>query len=89
MYSDRFASPAGVAVQGLPLQKMDGFIHISSPPGFLGHCMENLLWDQKFWLSSLEEDIEIKVSVQEDTLHLIYKGILMQEGTKEFCGIQV
>ncbi|KAL6118873.1 sh3tc1 [Pungitius sinensis] len=49
--------------------------------GFLGHCMENLLWDPKFWLSSLEEDIAIKVSVQEDTLHLIYKGILMQEGS--------
>ncbi|XP_029310927.1 SH3 domain and tetratricopeptide repeat-containing protein 1 [Cottoperca gobio] len=49
--------------------------------GFLGRCMENLLFDQKFWLSSLEEDIAIEVSIQEDTLNLIYKGILMQEGS--------
>ena len=28
----------------------------------------------------MEEDITIKVSVQEDKLNLIYKGILMQEG---------
>ncbi|XP_054457611.1 SH3 domain and tetratricopeptide repeat-containing protein 1 isoform X2 [Anoplopoma fimbria] len=49
--------------------------------GFLGQCMENLLWDQKFWLSSLEDDIAIEVSLQEDTLNLIYKGILMQEGS--------
>ncbi|XP_067435120.1 SH3 domain and tetratricopeptide repeat-containing protein 1 [Thunnus thynnus] len=49
--------------------------------GFLGQCMENLLLDEKFWLSSLEEDIAIKVSIQEDTLNLLYKGILMQEGS--------
>ncbi|XP_078132632.1 SH3 domain and tetratricopeptide repeat-containing protein 1 [Sander vitreus] len=49
--------------------------------GFLGHCMENLLLDQKFWLTSLEEDIAIEVSIQEDTLNLMYKGILMQEGS--------
>lgn len=42
--------------------------------------MENLLFDQKLWLSSLEEDVAIEVSIQEDTLNLIYKGILMQEG---------
>ncbi|XP_035531259.1 SH3 domain and tetratricopeptide repeat-containing protein 1 [Morone saxatilis] len=49
--------------------------------GFLGQCMENLLLDQKFWLSSLEEDVAIEVSIQEDTLNLMYKGILMQEGS--------
>ncbi|KAM7365951.1 hypothetical protein PAMP_015427 [Pampus punctatissimus] len=49
--------------------------------GFLGQCMENLLVDQKFWLSSLEEDISIEVSIQEETLNLLYKGILMQEGS--------
>ncbi|XP_049424759.1 SH3 domain and tetratricopeptide repeat-containing protein 1 [Epinephelus fuscoguttatus] len=49
--------------------------------GFLGRCMENLLLDQKFWLNSLEEDIAIEVSIQEETLNLIYKGILMQEGS--------
>lgn len=42
--------------------------------------MENLLLDQKFWLSSLGDDIAIDVSIQEETLDLIYKGILMQEG---------
>ncbi|XP_036968163.1 SH3 domain and tetratricopeptide repeat-containing protein 1 isoform X2 [Acanthopagrus latus] len=49
--------------------------------GFLGQCLENLLFDHKYWLSFLEEDITIKVSVQEDKLNLIYKGILMQEGS--------
>ncbi|XP_035459634.2 SH3 domain and tetratricopeptide repeat-containing protein 1 isoform X1 [Scophthalmus maximus] len=49
--------------------------------GFLGHCMENLLFDEKFWLSSLEENFAIEVSIQEETLNLIYKGILMQEGS--------
>ncbi|KAF1380355.1 hypothetical protein PFLUV_G00162800 [Perca fluviatilis] len=49
--------------------------------GFLGRCMENLLLDQKFWLTSLEEDIAIEVSIQDDTLNLMYKGILMQEGS--------
>ncbi|XP_070710422.1 SH3 domain and tetratricopeptide repeat-containing protein 1 [Pempheris klunzingeri] len=51
--------------------------------GFLGQCMENLLLDQSdtLWLNSLEEDIAIEVSIQEDTLNLIYKGILMQEGS--------
>lgn len=42
--------------------------------------MENLLLDQKFWLTSLEEHIAIEVSIQEEILNLIYKGILMQEG---------
>ncbi|GLD66657.1 SH3 domain and tetratricopeptide repeat-containing protein 1-like protein, partial [Lates japonicus] len=49
--------------------------------GFLGECMENLLLDQKFWLSSLGDDIAIDVSIQEETLNLIYKGILLQEGS--------
>ncbi len=52
-----------------------------SPPGFLSQCLENLLFDSKFWLSSLEEDVTIKVSIEKETLNLIYKGILMQEGT--------
>uniref|UniRef100_H2RS50 SH3 domain and tetratricopeptide repeats 1 n=1 Tax=Takifugu rubripes TaxID=31033 RepID=H2RS50_TAKRU len=29
--------------------------------GFLSHCLENLLLDQKFWLMSLEEDVAIEV----------------------------
>ncbi|XP_040887055.1 SH3 domain and tetratricopeptide repeat-containing protein 1 isoform X2 [Toxotes jaculatrix] len=49
--------------------------------GFLGQCMESLLLDQEFWLSSLEEKVAVEVSIQEETLHLIYKGILMQEGS--------
>nr|XP_020450570.1 SH3 domain and tetratricopeptide repeat-containing protein 1 isoform X2 [Monopterus albus] len=49
--------------------------------GFLGQCMENLLLDQKFWLSSLEEKVAIEVSIEEETVNLIYKGILMQEGS--------
>lgn len=69
-----------------PVQNLKGLFHLItfiltlSPPGFLSQCMENLLFDQKFWLSSLEEDIAIEVSIQDDTLNLIYKGILMQEG---------
>ncbi|XP_076581787.1 SH3 domain and tetratricopeptide repeat-containing protein 1 [Chaetodon auriga] len=49
--------------------------------GVLGQCLENLLFDQKVWLGSLEKDISIEVSIKEDTLNLIYKGILMQEGS--------
>ncbi|KAG7461870.1 hypothetical protein MATL_G00195720 [Megalops atlanticus] len=50
--------------------------------GFLGQCMENLLLDQVFWLNSLEQDdAGIEVSIQEETLNLMYKGILMQEGS--------
>uniref|UniRef100_A0A3B4XHE1 SH3 domain and tetratricopeptide repeats 1 n=1 Tax=Seriola lalandi dorsalis TaxID=1841481 RepID=A0A3B4XHE1_SERLL len=44
-------------------------------------CMESLLLDQTFWLSSLEDDVAIEVSIQEETLNLIYKRILMQEGS--------
>lgn len=50
-------------------------------PGFLGQCMENLLLDQDFWLSSLDQEyFAIEISIQEETLNLMYKGILMQEG---------
>ncbi|RVE60241.1 hypothetical protein OJAV_G00178970 [Oryzias javanicus] len=49
--------------------------------GFLGHCLEDLLLDEKVWLSSLEEDVAIEVSIQEEALNLFYKGILMQEGS--------
>lgn len=66
-----------------PISKMNGFISATSsapPPGFLSQCMENLLFDHKFWLSSLEEHYAIEVTIQEDALNLIYKGILMQEG---------
>ncbi|XP_071334259.1 SH3 domain and tetratricopeptide repeat-containing protein 1 [Trachinotus anak] len=49
--------------------------------GFLGQCMESLLLDQTFWLSPPEDDVAIEVSIQEETLSLIYKRILMQEGS--------
>uniref|UniRef100_A0A3Q3G6E1 SH3 domain and tetratricopeptide repeats 1 n=1 Tax=Labrus bergylta TaxID=56723 RepID=A0A3Q3G6E1_9LABR len=49
--------------------------------GFLGLCLENLLLEQKFWLRSLEDDVSVEVSVEEETLNLMYRGILMQEGT--------
>ena len=49
--------------------------------GFLDQCMESLLFDQKFWINSLDRDnLGIDVSVPEDTLHLMFKGLLMQEG---------
>ncbi|KAG9346946.1 hypothetical protein JZ751_005873 [Albula glossodonta] len=50
--------------------------------GFLGQCMENLLLDQEFWLNSVDQhEAAIEVSVPEETLNLMYKGILMQEGS--------
>uniref|UniRef100_A0A3P9MDM6 SH3 domain and tetratricopeptide repeats 1 n=1 Tax=Oryzias latipes TaxID=8090 RepID=A0A3P9MDM6_ORYLA len=49
--------------------------------GFLGHCLEDLLLDEKVWLSSLEEDVGVEVSIQEEALNLFHKGILMQEGS--------
>nr|XP_023665175.1 SH3 domain and tetratricopeptide repeat-containing protein 1 [Paramormyrops kingsleyae] len=56
--------------------------HTHYTMGFLGHCMENLLLDQDFWLSSLEqENAGIEAVVQEEMLNLLYKGILIQEGS--------
>ncbi|XP_019204412.1 SH3 domain and tetratricopeptide repeat-containing protein 1 isoform X4 [Oreochromis niloticus] len=49
--------------------------------GFLRHCMENLLLDQMFWLSSLKDDFAVEVTIQEETLNLFYRGILLQEGS--------
>ncbi|XP_072315006.1 SH3 domain and tetratricopeptide repeat-containing protein 1 [Eucyclogobius newberryi] len=49
--------------------------------GFLGHCLENVLFDPKLWLQSVEEDVSAEISFQQDTLNLIFKGILMQEGS--------
>ncbi|KAK1175243.1 SH3 domain and tetratricopeptide repeat-containing protein 1 isoform X1 [Acipenser oxyrinchus oxyrinchus] len=50
--------------------------------GFVGHCMENLLLDQAFWLQHLdEEDAWINVLIDEESLSSMYRGIMMQEGT--------
>ncbi|MGH0155241.1 UNVERIFIED_CONTAM: hypothetical protein FKN15_028948 [Acipenser sinensis] len=49
--------------------------------GFVGHCMENLLLDQAFWLHHLdEEDAWINVLIDEESLSSMYRGIMMQEG---------
>ncbi|KAJ0055765.1 hypothetical protein NL108_011380, partial [Boleophthalmus pectinirostris] len=49
--------------------------------GFLGHCLENVLFDPKLWLQSVEKDVSAEITFQQDTLNLIYKGILMHEGS--------
>ncbi|XP_072543726.1 SH3 domain and tetratricopeptide repeat-containing protein 1 [Salminus brasiliensis] len=50
--------------------------------GFLGQSLENLLLDQEFWLNTLDhEHSGIEVSFREETLHLMYKNFLMQEGS--------
>ncbi|XP_067847445.1 SH3 domain and tetratricopeptide repeat-containing protein 1 isoform X3 [Heptranchias perlo] len=49
--------------------------------GFVGHCMENLLLDQGFWLNCLdEEDVRIEVQISEDSLKIMSRGLLLQEG---------
>ncbi|XP_069833470.1 SH3 domain and tetratricopeptide repeat-containing protein 1 isoform X2 [Dendropsophus ebraccatus] len=49
--------------------------------GFLNHCMENIFLDQSFWLTSPEEeDAGIQVLLNEGSLSLIYKSLLMEEG---------
>ncbi|XP_062372121.1 SH3 domain and tetratricopeptide repeat-containing protein 1 isoform X1 [Sardina pilchardus] len=50
--------------------------------GLLGQCMEILLLDQDFWLNSLDqEDAGIEISIREETMNHMYRGILMQEGS--------
>ncbi|XP_042324116.1 SH3 domain and tetratricopeptide repeat-containing protein 1 isoform X3 [Sceloporus undulatus] len=49
--------------------------------GFLNHCLENLLLDDHFWLSSSEEAVGIDVHLNEDCLDRIYRDLLVQEGT--------
>ncbi|XP_053113456.1 SH3 domain and tetratricopeptide repeat-containing protein 1 isoform X2 [Hemicordylus capensis] len=49
--------------------------------GFVNHCMENLLLDNYFWLSSQEEAVGIDVHLDEECLDLIYRDLLIQEGT--------
>uniref|UniRef100_A0A7M4E579 SH3 domain and tetratricopeptide repeats 1 n=1 Tax=Crocodylus porosus TaxID=8502 RepID=A0A7M4E579_CROPO len=61
--------------------------------GFVNHCMENLLLNQSFWLSSQEknngkqEEARIEVSINEESLNLMYRDLLIQEvpkGNKSF-----
>ncbi|OWK59970.1 SH3 domain and tetratricopeptide repeat-containing protein 1 [Lonchura striata] len=50
--------------------------------GFINHCMENLFLDQSFWLySQEEEDTGIEVCINEKSLHLMYRSLLVQEGS--------
>ncbi|XP_013815386.2 SH3 domain and tetratricopeptide repeat-containing protein 1 [Apteryx mantelli] len=49
--------------------------------GFINHCMENLLLDQSFWLCSQEEEeTGIEVCINENSLNLMYRSLLVQEG---------
>uniref|UniRef100_A0A8C6VL22 Uncharacterized protein n=1 Tax=Naja naja TaxID=35670 RepID=A0A8C6VL22_NAJNA len=52
--------------------------------GFLNPCLETLLLDDSFWLSSPEEAAGIEVFLDESALHRIYRGLLIQEGTGGF-----
>uniref|UniRef100_A0A8C5LKU1 SH3 domain and tetratricopeptide repeats 1 n=1 Tax=Leptobrachium leishanense TaxID=445787 RepID=A0A8C5LKU1_9ANUR len=50
--------------------------------GFLNHCMENIFLHQLFWLLSPEEEAAgINVSIDEESLNLIYRNLLLEEGT--------
>nr|XP_009489820.1 PREDICTED: SH3 domain and tetratricopeptide repeat-containing protein 1 [Pelecanus crispus] len=49
--------------------------------GFINHCMENLFLDQSFWLySQEEEETGIEVCINEKSLNLMYRSMLVQEG---------
>ncbi|XP_062430542.1 SH3 domain and tetratricopeptide repeat-containing protein 1 [Rhea pennata] len=49
--------------------------------GFINHCMENLFLDQSFWLySQEEEETGIEVCINENSLYLMYRSLLVQEG---------
>uniref|UniRef100_A0A663LK96 SH3 domain and tetratricopeptide repeats 1 n=1 Tax=Athene cunicularia TaxID=194338 RepID=A0A663LK96_ATHCN len=49
--------------------------------GFINHCMENLFLDQSFWLySQEEEETGIEVYINEKSLNLMYRSLLVQEG---------
>ncbi|XP_009684499.2 SH3 domain and tetratricopeptide repeat-containing protein 1 [Struthio camelus] len=49
--------------------------------GFINHCMENLFLDQSFWLySQEEEEAGIEVCINEKSLNLMYRSLLVQEG---------
>ncbi|XP_037364885.1 SH3 domain and tetratricopeptide repeat-containing protein 2 isoform X2 [Talpa occidentalis] len=49
--------------------------------GYVSACLEHLLFDHQYWLSSrLVEDTELQVSVDDKHLEAIYLGLLLQEG---------
>uniref|UniRef100_A0A8C9ERK2 SH3 domain and tetratricopeptide repeats 1 n=1 Tax=Pavo cristatus TaxID=9049 RepID=A0A8C9ERK2_PAVCR len=52
--------------------------------GFVNHCMENLFLDQSFWLySQEEEETGIEVCINEKSLNLMYRSLLVQEGKED------
>lgn len=54
------------------------------PLGFVNHCMENLFLDQSFWLySQEEEETGIEVCINEKSLNLMYRSLLVQEGKED------
>lgn len=58
-----------------------------SSPGFLSLCLETLLLEPESWLTSWEEEARVEVRVPEETLRLVYRGLLLQEGrpSSTFC----
>ncbi|NXY79652.1 S3TC2 protein, partial [Glareola pratincola] len=49
--------------------------------GYVGRCLEQLLFGQDHWLNcALMEDTEIRVTVDKDGLATIYRALLLQEG---------
>lgn len=49
--------------------------------GYVGTCLEQLLFAQEFWLDcALVEDTELRVTVDEEHLATIYMDLLLQEG---------
>lgn len=49
--------------------------------GYVGTCLEQLLFGQEFWLDcALVEDTELRVTVDEEHLATIYMDLLLQEG---------
>lgn len=49
--------------------------------GYVGSCLEQLLFAPEFWLDcALVEDTELRVTVDEEHLATIYMDLLLQEG---------
>lgn len=49
--------------------------------GYVGSCLEQLLFAQEFWLDcALVEDTELRVTMDEEHLATIYMDLLLQEG---------
>ncbi|XP_029439334.1 SH3 domain and tetratricopeptide repeat-containing protein 2 isoform X2 [Rhinatrema bivittatum] len=50
--------------------------------GYVACCLEELLFNEVYWLNStLVQDTEIRIGIDEDHLTMMYLGLLLQEGT--------